>query len=103
MNGASTVLPISATRIAEFCRRHHVARLSVFGSAIRDDFGPESDVDLLVEFEAGHAPGLGFFGMQEELSEIIGRRVDLNTPNWLSQHFRAQVQAEARPLYVQAR
>jgi uncharacterized protein len=103
MYGTSMAPPDTATRIAEFCKRHHIAHLSVFGSAIRDDFGPESDVDVLVEFEAGHAPGLDFFGMQEELSGIFGRRVDLNTPGWLSPYFRAQVLAEARPLYVQAR
>jgi len=60
-------------------------------------------VDVLVEFEPGHAPGLDFFGMQDELAGIIGRRVDPNTPGWISRHFRAQVRAEARPIYVQAR
>ncbi|WP_435009346.1 nucleotidyltransferase family protein [Tundrisphaera lichenicola] len=103
MNGVSTTLPIPTDRIAEFCERNHIAKLSLFGSAIRDDFRPESDVDVLVEFEPGQVPGLGFFGMQEELSEIFGRRVDLNTPAWLSQYFRVQVQSEALPLYVQAR
>jgi len=95
--------PAPSARIAEFCERNRIIRMSVFGSAIRDDFGPESDVDVLVEFEPGHAPGLDFFGMQEELSEIFGRRVDLNTPGWLSPYFRTEVLAEARPLYVQAR
>lgn len=63
---------------------HHIRRLSLFGSVLRDDFGPASDVDVLVEFEPGHVPGLAFFAMEEELSRIIGRKVDLNTPGFLS-------------------
>src|SRR4051794_27340980 len=94
---------VDEQKIAEFCRRHHIGRLSVFGSVLRDDFGPESDVDVLVESQPGHTPGWEFFGMQEELSAIVGRRVDLNTPGWLSKYFRDRVKAEARPLYVQAR
>jgi predicted nucleotidyltransferase len=86
-------------RLAAFYRRHHVARLSLFGSVLRDDFTPESDVDILVEFEAGRAPGLKFFAMGNELSRIVGRRVDLNTPEFLSRYFRDEVLAEARPLY----
>jgi uncharacterized protein len=103
MNRTSIASPEPSARIAEFCERNRIVRMSIFGSAIRDDFRPESDVDLLVEFEPGHAPGLDFFAMQEELSEIFGRRVDLNTPGWLSPYFRTEVLAEARPLYVQAR
>jgi predicted nucleotidyltransferase len=90
-------------RIAEFCRRHRMERLSLFGSVLRDDFGPESDVDVLVEFEPGHTPGWEFFCMQDELSGIIGREVDLNTPQCLSKYFRDQVEAEALAIYVQAR
>jgi predicted nucleotidyltransferase len=89
-------------RIADFCRRHHVRRLAFFGSVLRDDFRPESDVDMLVEFEPGKTPGLAFFGMQDELSEILGRTVDLKTPNELSKYFRDEVLAEAEELYVQA-
>src|SRR5262249_42889545 len=88
---------VDPERIEDFCRRHHVARLSLFGSILRDDFTPESDVDVLVEFEPGRTPGLEFFGMGDELSEIIGRRVDLNTPGFLSRHFREEILAEARP------
>jgi len=91
---------IDRDKIAEFCRRHHIEWLSLFGSILRDDFGPESDVDVLVEFEEGHTPGLDFFSMQAELSEIIGRRVDLNTPGCLSKYFRDQVLSEARELYA---
>ncbi|MEW5723372.1 MAG: nucleotidyltransferase family protein [Thermodesulfobacteriota bacterium] len=89
--------------IAKFCRRHRIRRLSLFGSILRDDFGPESDVDMLVEFEEGCVPGLlGMAGLEEELSEILGRKVDLRTPAELSRHFREIVLREARPQYVQA-
>jgi len=88
--------------IADFCKRHHIRRLSLFGSILRDDFRPESDVDVLVEFEPGHTPGLAFFAMQDELSEILGRPVDLNTPGFLSRYFRDEVLAEAEEQYVAA-
>ncbi len=103
MNAPTAAIALDAPRIAEFCKRHHIERLSLFGSVLRDDFGPDSDVDVLVEFEPGWTPGLAFFALQDELSAIVGRRVDLNTPGWLSKYFRDQVRAEARPLYVQAR
>ena len=90
-------------RIDDFCRRHHIRRLAFFGSVLRDDFTPSSDVDVLVEFEPGKTPGFTFFSMEEELSRILGRRVDLNTPNSLSKYFRDEVLAEAEELYVQAR
>jgi uncharacterized protein len=92
---------IDRRQLAEFCRHHHIRRLAFFGSVLRDDFGPESDVDVLVEFEAGHVPGLGFFSMEEELSRILGRKVDLNTPGFLSPHFRDEVLAEAEIGYAQ--
>ena len=85
--------------LADFCRRHHIRRLAVFGSALRDDFRLESDVDLLAEFEPGHVPGWDFFEMQEGLSELLGRKVDLQTPNFLSHYFRDRVQDEAVVLY----
>lgn len=88
--------------VAAFCRRHHVRRLALFGSVLRDDFTPESDVDVLVEFEPGHVPGLAFFAMEAELSAIVGRKVDLNTPGFLSRYFRAEVLAEAETQYVAA-
>jgi predicted nucleotidyltransferase len=86
-------------RIAEFCRRHHITLLSLFGSVLRDDFSPESDVDVLVQFDPSHTPAWEFFGMQAELTALLGRRVDLNTPGFLSRYFRDQVQAEAQTLY----
>lgn len=96
-------IEVPIERIDEFCRRHHIRRLALFGSVLRDDFTPESDVDVLVEFEPGKIPGFAFFSMEEELSGILGRRVDLNTPNSLSKYFREEVLAEAEELYVQAR
>lgn len=89
-------------RIAEFCRRNHVRKLSLFGSILRNDFGPDSDIDVLVEFEPGQTPGLRFFGIQDELSEILGRKVDLNTAGFLSKSFRDEVLTEAEVQYVAA-
>ena len=94
------VIEIDREKIAEFCRKHHIHRLSLFGSVLRDDFYPESDVDVLVEFEEGHVPGLAFFEMEEELSQIMGRKVDLNTPGFLSPRFRDRVREEAQEQYV---
>lgn len=91
---------ISKEKIADFCRRNHIVRLSVFGSALRENFSQTSDIDILVEFEKGKEPGFDFFSMQDELSEIIGRKVDLNTPNFLSRYFRDKVINEAEVQYV---
>lgn len=92
-------LRLDPAELAAFCRRHHIRRLALFGSVLGDDFRPESDVDVLVEFEPGHTPGWEFFGMQDELSALFGRRVDLNTPGFLSRYFRDDVRAEALTLY----
>lgn len=92
-------IDIPQEMVAEFCRRNHIRRLALFGSVLRDDFGPGSDVDVLVEFESGHVPGLRFFAMETELAEILGRRVDLNTPGFLSDYFRDDVLAEAEVQY----
>ena len=93
-------LVLPEDEIAAFCRRHHITWLALFGSILRDDYGPESDIDVLVEFEAGHVPGLAFFALQDELSAILGRQVDLHTPQFLSPYFREQVRAEAQVQYV---
>ena len=87
-------------KVADFCRRHHIRKLALFGSVLREDFQDRSDVDVLVEFEPGHVPGLKFFSMEQELSQILGRKVDLNTPQFLSPHFREQVLAEAEVQYA---
>jgi predicted nucleotidyltransferase len=93
---------IPKDKIAEFCRRHHICRLSVFGSALRDDFAPDSDVDVLIEFQAGYAPGFAFFDMQDELSRLFSKRVDLHTPNFLSRYFRDKVLKKAEVQYVES-
>lgn len=93
-------IEIPKKRIAEFCRRHRVRKLALFGSVLRGDFGPDSDIDVLVEFEPGFSPGLKFFEMEVELSEVLGRKVDLNTPAFLSKYFRGRVLAEAEVAYV---
>lgn len=93
-------LKVPKDKIAEFCRRHYICKLAFFGSVLRPDFGPNSDVDVLVEFEPGHVPGLAFFSMENELSEILGRKVDLNTPQFLSRYFREEVLAEAQVQYA---
>ncbi|MER3438326.1 MAG: nucleotidyltransferase [Chloroflexota bacterium] len=93
-------LEISEEEIAAFCRRHHIRWLAVFGSVLRDDFGPESDVDVLVEFEPGKTPGFGFIDVQDELSELFGgRAIDLGTRASLNRWIRARVLSEAKVLY----
>ena len=86
--------------IAEFCRRHRVRRLALFGSVIRDDFTPQSDVDVLVEFEPGYAAGFVFFQMRRELTTMLGREVDMHTAASLSPYFRQEVLDEAEEIYV---
>ncbi len=87
-------------QLAEFCRRNHIRNLSLFGSILRDDFGPNSDVDILAEFEPGQALGLfGIARMEIELSDMVGRKVDLRTPEDLSRYFRHEVLAEAATVY----
>ncbi len=88
-------------KIADFCRRNYIQRLALFGSILHGDLRPDSDVDVLVEFEPGHVPGFRFFGMERELSDLLGRKVDLNTPQCLSRYFRDEVLAEAEAVYAQ--
>jgi len=96
-------IAVPREQIAEFCRKHHIRKLSFFGSVVRDDFRPDSDVDVLVEFDPAYIPGLiRFAGMELELSEILGgRKVDLNTPQFLSPYFRDEALADAEVQYVQ--
>jgi len=96
-------IDIDHAMIADFCRRHHIRRLALFGSVLRDDFRPDSDVDVLIEFEPGYRVGLiRLGGMELELSELLGRKVDLRTPADISRYFRqdvldsAAIQYEAR-------
>jgi len=92
-------LAIPKRKIAAFCRCYHITKLSLFGSFLREDFGPGSDIDVLVEFEQGHSPGLSFFSMQSELADMFGRKVELHTPNFLSRYFRDHVLEEAEVQY----
>jgi predicted nucleotidyltransferase len=92
-------IKIPRTRIAGFCRRHHIRELSLFGSVLRDDFRQDSDVDVLVEFEPGHTPGWDIVSMEDELSSILARKADMHTRNDLSRYFRDQVVCEAEVHY----
>jgi hypothetical protein len=93
---------IPKNEIADFCRRHHIRRLAFFGSFLRDDFRPDSDIDVLVEFEQGHVPGfLRLASMERELSGILqDRKVDIRTPQDLSRYFRNEVVATAEVQYA---
>lgn len=94
-------LQIPQDRVADFCRRHHIRKLALFGSVLREDFRPDSDVDVLVEFEPGARVGLlALAGMELELSALVGRRVDLNTEGFLSRYFRDEVLKAAEVQYV---
>lgn len=92
-------IQVSENAIADFCRRNHIQRLALYGSILTNDFGPDSDVDMLFEFQPDKTPGLAFFSIQRELGRLLGREVDLNTPEDLSRYFREGVLAQARPLY----
>lgn len=96
-------IKVDRGEITEFCRRHHISKLSFFGSVLRDDFQPNSDVDVLVEFEPEHVPGLFHLArMERELSALLGnRKVDLRTPQDLSRYFRDEVIATAEVQYAQ--
>ena len=94
-------IEIPKEKIAEFCKRNHICKLSLFGSVLHGDFGPDSDIDLLVEFDPAHIPG--FFKLahiERELSEIMGKKVDLRTPQELSKYFRDEVLSEAVVQYA---
>jgi predicted nucleotidyltransferase len=102
--GNMVTLPVEIPHdaITEFCVRNHIRKLSLFGSILTPRFGDESDIDMLVEFEPKRGPGLfGIVRMERELSEMIGRKVDLRTAGDLSRFFRAEVVASAIPQYEQ--
>lgn len=93
-------IPVDRAALAALCGRRHIRSLAVFGSVLRDDFRPDSDVDLLVEFEPGMTPGFGIITIQDELSELFGgRRVDLVSAKYLNHRLRDRVLASARRLY----
>ncbi|MDR3674975.1 MAG: nucleotidyltransferase family protein [Acidobacteriota bacterium] len=93
-------IDIPTEKIRDFCERHHVCRFALFGSVLRPDFSDRSDIDVLVEFDPSHVPGLDFFAMEDELTKIIGRKVDLQTPRFLSRYIRDQAIADAEVHYV---
>ena len=93
---------IPKKKIEAFCKNHSIRKLSFFGSFLRKDFGPDSDVDILVEFEPGQKVGfLKLAGMERELSEILNHKVDLRTPAELSRYFRQEVLDSAKVQYAQ--
>jgi uncharacterized protein len=96
----SLPIPIPLARLEEFCKRNDINKLSLFGSVLRDDFTSQSDVDLLVEFLEGKTPGLAIVDLQDELSQMLGREVDLRTPAELSRFFRERVLQEAVVIYA---
>ena len=100
--GKKNHIALPKGKIAEFCKRHHIRKLSLFGSCLHGGFGTESDIDLLVEFEPNHIPGLiTLSGMEIELSDILERKVDLRTAEDLSRYFRKEVVESAEVQYVQ--
>lgn len=96
-----STIGLSHDQIQKFCQKHHIRSLAFFGSVVRDDFSPQSDIDVLVTFEEGRTPGFDFFLMEAELSRLIGRKVDLQTPNFLSEEIRRTAQLEAVSIYEQ--
>ena len=92
---------ISPKKLKTFCQEYHIRKMSFFGSVVRDDFSPQSDIDVLVEFETGHTPGFDFFLIEAELSKLLGRKVDLQTLNFLSPEIRSSVLSQAVPAYDQ--
>jgi predicted nucleotidyltransferase len=95
-------IPIPTEKIADFCRRHHIRKMALFGSVLTDEFRPDSDVDVLVEFEPGRTPGYAFIRMERELQDIFeGRKVDLVTPAFLNWRIRPQVLSDAQIVYAE--
>lgn len=94
-------ISIPQSTLTDLCQRHHISKLSLFGSALREDFTPESDIDILVEFEPGKTPGWEIIRIEQELSQLLnGRTIDLRTPQELSRYIRDRVLAEAVVQYV---
>jgi predicted nucleotidyltransferase len=97
----SDKLHFSRQQIASFCQKHHIRSLAFFGSFVRTDFTSDSDIDILVEFEPGHIPGYDFFLLEEELSRLLGKKVDLQTPAFLSPGVRQSALSDAVKVYEQ--
>lgn len=99
INQIETAISLPYAEIAAFCVRHHIDRFWLFGSVLRDDFAPDSDIDVLVEFAPEHTPGLSYFGLADELAEILGHPVDLSTSSALSKYIRGKVMRSVRLIY----
>ncbi len=99
---SNSKIRIPKKKLAEFCQRNYILRLSLFGSVLRETFNSESDIDVLVEFDPEHVPGLALIRMQDELSAMFGgRKVDLVTPKFLNRRIRPAIVAEAVVQYAQ--
>ena len=95
-------IPVTEAQISDFCRRHHIRKLTFFGSVLGEDFRPDSDVDVLVEFEAGHTPGFCVYDIEQELSQLCGgRRIDMVNPKYINRWLKDNVLSTAEPAYVQ--
>jgi hypothetical protein len=101
-SGSALRASVSKEEIAAFCRRHHIRKLALFGSVLRDDFRPDSDIDVLVEFEPGHAVGFGIIDIEEELSRLFGgHRVDMVREKYLNPRLRGRILASAKVQYAE--
>jgi predicted nucleotidyltransferase len=95
-------ISVPRERIAEFCRKRRIRKLSLFGSVLRDDFGPESDIDVLVEFEADHSVGFEWLDIEEELSGLFGgRRIDMVREKYLNRRLRKRILDSAEVQYAE--
>ena len=95
-------MDVPRDQIADFCRRHHIRKLALFGSVLRDDFQPESDIDVLVEFEPGHIVGFEMIDMEEELARLFGgHKVDIVQEKYLNARLRGRVLAGAEVQYAE--
>jgi uncharacterized protein len=101
-NMSLTEICLSPLELEQFCRKHHIRSLGFFGSVVRDDFGPQSDIDVLVDFAPGHVPGFDFFLIEAEFSRLLGRKVDLQTANFLNPEIRHTALSEMVIAYEQA-
>ena len=97
----SSRVPVDRQQIAEFCRRHHIRKLSLFGSVLRDDFRPDSDIDVLVTFEPGQVVGLRVVDIEDELARLLGRRVDLVSEKYLNHRIRDRILTAAEVQYAE--
>jgi hypothetical protein len=97
----SSKIPVDRQRIAEFCRKHHIRKLSLFGSVLGEDFRSESDIDVLVTFEPGQVIGLRIVDIEDELAQLLGRRVDLVSEKYLNRRIRDSVLSAAEVQYAE--